>query len=89
MFQVGDKVRIKETGLHLDILYKRRSYGYVVDTSALNQGTFKGTIRVRFPCELHYSDNYTAGKNREFWVRTDNLEKIGRKKKEPIPEGWE
>ncbi len=89
MFNVGDRVRVKEPCHNQGVTYTKKAEGVVVkedwDTDDVY---YSGRI-----CRVLYDKLEYQG--REWWIDNDALELITtttkrkRKKKEPIPEGWE
>ncbi len=88
MFKVGDRVRVKNTGYNQSVRYEEKSEGVVVKADwDIDDVYYKGKI-----CRVLYDKEVMGGL--EWWTDNDALELITttkpkRKKKEPIPEGWE
>ena len=93
MFEIGDRVRLKETGTFLDVTYEEILEGVVKQQDwdgykeeykgRICEVVFKGETKIH---GLLYSDA-------SWWIENDKIELVStkkkRKKKEPIPEGWE
>lgn len=93
MFEVGDAVRLKEIGTFMDVTYESILEG-VVRQKDWNghKEEYKGRV-----CEVVFiGKTKIAGieySDQAWWIDNDKIElvptKKKRRKKEPIPEGWE
>lgn len=85
MFKVGDRVRIKKAGTYEGVTYETNAEGVVVGVGAIG-------ISVRFSCAVLF-EGYLEKPNQVWYIQKEEIElvptKRKRKKKEPIPEGWE